>query len=366
MHLYDITKNHHAYTCKTKLSTEKSLTRSLVFSIFRHKVARVSASPDTSLKRKIDGTNFQRHKGVQENNEALNAIYSQRPQGDISCRLENEKENIIEYIESCKHAFFNHPELPKNSTIDRIKDLQELVFPLIVVSNNKIIPNVIHYFTDARDVAKHIVEGPSGQQQFVYYNEGHAICVDAFKDKEDNISIITIDCRKVEGDDAPDTALASEIFGNWDIKEGKLSMLNLQTDLQRNYTGCKYFSLAFAEQTAIDPNIISQHQLNINGAKSKKRNVRHLLNLQSSEKLLGSYYYQHAHSSKRINKLSKEIREGIVSPAGSLLETHEKYRVEKITGKKETITFSNSIDFFRKKLHENIMEQLNKEICENK
>lgn len=118
---------------------------------------------------------------------------------------------------------------------------------------------------------------------------------------------------KTSGRHTPDDDIARAIFAKDTIKDGQLSMLNLQTDIQESDIGCKYFSMAFAKHAAKDPYLIPQYQLNIAGVKSGMRNLRRLLSVKDSQKLLGTAYYKHSHSSTRIKELPMKKQEEIIS-----------------------------------------------------
>ena len=292
--------------------------------------------------------NFRTIRLACEKNEIQLAVYSKYANNNKLSISDKDADELRSYQALCEYTLFTDVEKPNFLSVSKIEGLEDSLFPMILKAGNINESHVICYCKEAEVVAKQIVDGPAGQRQFIYHDGCHAIFIDVFKDRDNNISIITINSMKSGDRYTPENDIARVMFNNDKVKNGQLSMLNLQTDIQRSYTGCKYFSMAFAKQAAKDPYVIPQHQLNIAGAKSKMKNIRRVLGVKESERVLGAAYYKHSHSLSRIKKLPLEKREEIVSSKGSLLERHLQYRVSKIDDDRR-ITFSQSIDLFRMK-----------------
>lgn len=355
MPLYNIAKNHSSYAHSIK--PKSYWTPYKRSGKFTKNIISVSQSPHSSLQRKLCNDDFRAVRHAYEKNETRLGVYNNHPENNILPISKNAEEELNHYKKLCENAFFADA-MPGYNTLRELKCSEGSVFPFILNANNFNKPNMICYSNNAEDVTQQIVNGPAGQRQFVYYDGYHAVCIDVFKDQDDNISIITIDSMETDGKNTPDDDIAGAIFNNEKIKDGQLSMLNLQTNIQKSGIGCKYFSMALAKQAAKDPNLIPQHQFNIAGAKSKMRNIRHLIGINKSEKILGAAYYKHSHSLTRIKDLPLEKREEVISSKGSLLQRHLQFRVKK-TNYNQDINFSQSIDIFRRKQIEKSMRYIN-------
>lgn len=340
MYLNSIARNHSSYEYNPTFKS--SSVPKIRLNNFTKNISRVVSSPLHFLQKRIFDHNIRTNKNIN------NTLTISR----------DDREKLYNYKKSCENAFFSKDGIFKSQMINKLFLLEDAVFPLIVNANNINKKTTTCYIKSANDMVKNIMNGPAGQRQFIYDNGKHAIYIDAFKDKNDNISIITIDPMDINEIITPAAEINNAFLDNNEFKNGRISIFNMQTDIQKSTIGCKFFSMAFAKQAAKDPHIISLHKNNISYVRSNKKNILKVLGLQESEKYLGAAYYKHSHSLTRINNLPLEKQREIIGSKGSLLQRHLQFRVSKEIGGKNR-SFSNSIDVFRRKQIEKTLNHLN-------
>lgn len=349
MPLYNTTKGSASFNV-TKLSFEERSDASGHSPLFNKNVTRVNVAPGTSLQRKIRSSEFQRLKYARNKYEGCIEYLLQTDELELDCcqSATTSLEVLNTYLSASNKIFFNHQKMPFRlfaSLSKTVENLEEEIFPVIVNVTNKMNGSKFFYEDNGMNIFDQIRRGASGRKQFIFYDDCHAIYIDAFKDESNNISVITID--SLNDDMGWGSDFAEDLFKNLQSSY-RLSVLNLHTDIQKSGSGCKFFSLHFARKAIKDPALIAQHILNIENAKYLRKNVSYVLDNKETEQILSVDYYKHAQSSTRLKLMLAEKNNELLSDGKTLLQHHAAFRVKKIFPEKE-IVCSDSIDHFRRK-----------------
>lgn len=291
-------------------------------------------------------------------------------------------EDLMELLKIYKtlaeETFFKSSQMPDKEMVCTLMESESHLFPGLLAAFNAKHGLNIKYTSNPSDNVELAVDGNwSGRQQFIYENSPHSVCVDLYKDKQGNISVITIDSLTGTGELCTEGVLAAQ-FNEKDIPAGKLSQLFLKTDTQKNFSGCKFFSMHFAKTAANDKIIQALHQENIKMTaeeaaaekntlkpgelREKKAHPHTFASVEETAKILNARYYKHSHSSTRLNALPQAKREEAIFKNANVIERSKKFRVQKtqilaefnLETKKRELTekvfnFSNSIEHFRRK-----------------
>lgn len=346
MPLYNTTKGSASFNA-TKLSFAESSDACAKLPLFNKNVTRVSAAPANSLQRKIRSSEFQRLQYAYNKHEACL---------DYSLQLAESKKDSYQtatmnvralktYLTANEKIHLNQQGTSRQFFLNLVSKLEKEIFPLIVnVSNNKG-GYRFYYEVNGMNIFDQIRYGATGRKQFIFCDDGHTIYIDTFKDESNNISVITIDSLDDEKGWGSD--FAENLFNELQDSH-RMSVLNLHTDAQKSESGCKFFSLHFAQKAIKDPVLIAQHILNIENAKHLKKNVCYVLNCKETEHVLNVNYYKHAQSSTRLKLMPAEKRNELLSDGKTLLQHHAAFKIKKVLPEK-VIFYSNSIDHFRRK-----------------
>ncbi|SEL01931.1 YopJ Serine/Threonine acetyltransferase [Kosakonia sacchari] len=305
------------------------------------------AKPSTSLQRKIRSNEFQRIKYAHSKYEArIDFMLPDAESMPDLCHSATESAHTLKsYLESSNNILFNQTRVSDSAFLVILKELERDIFPLVVnVVNNKN-GSALRYEVKGMDIFNKIRFCTAGRKQFIFYDAGHAIYIDIFKDEFNNMSAITID--SLDDGMGWGSDFAEDLFKEFK-NSGRLSALNLHTDVQKSELGCKFFSLHFARRAIKDPALIAQHIFNIENAKYLNKDTCCSLNNKETEQILNVNYYKHAQSSTRLKLMLPEKRNELLSDGKTLLQHHADFKVKKISPEKQ-INYSNSIDCFRRK-----------------
>jgi len=303
--------------------------------------------PSTSLQRKIRSNEFQRIKYAHSKYEAhIDFMLPDAESMPDLCGSGTESVHALKsFLASSNDILFNQTKVPDSDFLVILKKLEKDIFPLVVkVFNNKS-GSALRYDVKGVDIFNKIRCCTTGRKQFILYDVSHTIYIDIFKDEFNNISAITIDSLDDEKGWGSD--FAEDLFKEFK-NSGRLSALNLHTDVQKSELGCKFFSLHFARRAIKDPVLIAQHIFNIENAKYLNKDTCCSLDNKQTEQILNVNYYKHAQSSTRLKLMLPEKRSELLSDGKTLLQHHADFKVKKISQKKQ-ISYSNSIDCFRRK-----------------
>ncbi|ANI82875.1 YopJ family acetyltransferase [Kosakonia oryzae] len=303
--------------------------------------------PSTSLQRKIRGGEFQRIKYAYSKYEARTDLMLPDAESmpDL-CHSGTERAYALKsYLATSNNILFNQTKVPDSSFLGILKELEKKIFPLVVNVVNNISGSALRYEIKGADIFNKIRSCTTGRKQFIFYDDGHAIYIDIFKDEFNNISAITIDSLSAGMGWGSD--FTEELFKEFE-NSGRLSALNLHTDVQKSGLGCKFFSLHFARRAIKDPALIAQHIFNIENAKYLNKDTCYSLDVKETEQILNVNYYKHAQSSTRLKLMLPEKKSELLSDGKTLLQHHADFNVKKISSGKQ-INYSNSIDCFRRK-----------------
>lgn len=261
-------------------------------------------------------------------------------------------ETLQRYKFLTEKAFFENAHMADDDSLIEILNMEVDTFPMILEAFNEKNSSTIKYVTNSRDILNFAINNEwRGRQLFLFNNSHHTLCVDLFKDQNNNISVITIDSLSDTDPYFIEKNVASTFIWSDNIP-ARVSIMSLKTNVQKNMAGCKFFSLHFAKTAMKNENLLRQHKENISRIERTGLKPHYLYDIAKSEAILDAHYYKHAHSLTRLDQLPPEKKAASLCKHGNIIERTHQFRVQR-TDKKDVRTFSNSIDHFRRKQIDN-------------